>query len=123
MDLQSRGQQPAQAHAPAGRPSAARRKSRGKLFRVFSVLTILMVALLIAALAYLIATAGTKDEKDFVDNSNLEADFHNGGQVYFGKIRDLNSQYLTIDNIYYLRVNEQVQPNTESEGEQRQQDI
>lgn len=123
MDLQSRGQQPAQAHAPAGRPNAARRKSRGKLFRVFSVLTVLMAALLIAALAFLIATGGTKDEKDFVDNSKFQAVFLNGGQVYFGKIRDLNNQYLTIDNIYYLRVNEQVQPNTETENEQRQQDI
>jgi hypothetical protein len=42
----------------------------------------------------------------------------NGGQVYFGKIQALNSKYLTMDNIYYLRVNQQVQPNQSTSSSQ-----
>lgn len=65
---------------------------------------------------------GGKSEASFVDDSKYQAVFLNGGQVYFGKIQDLNNKFLTMDSIYYLRVNEQVQPE-QGEQSQAQQDI
>ena len=53
---------------------------------------------------------GNNREANLVDTSKYQAVFLNGGQVYFGNVKDLNSQYLKLDNIYYLRVNQQVQP-------------
>ena len=41
----------------------------------------------------------------------MQAVFLNGGQVYFGNIKALNNDYVKLNNIYYLRVNQQVQPN------------
>jgi hypothetical protein len=64
--------------------------------------------LLIAA----IALKAPGNENKFVDKSKYQAVFLNGGQVYFGKVRDLNSEYIRIRDIYYLQVNQQVQPNT-----------
>lgn len=120
MDLQSRGQQP--VAAPVGRPAHSGKKSKGKLQRAVSVLVVFLAALLIGAVAIFIATNGPKPEGDYVDGNKYQAVFLNGGQVYFGKIKTLNSEYLTVDNIYYLRVNEQVQPDGDA-ANQPQQDI
>ncbi len=74
--------------------------------------TILVVALL----AFLVVGA-PQNESNFVENDKYQAVFLNGGQVYFGQVTDLNSEYLRLVDIYYLRVNQQVQP---AEGEQPQ---
>jgi hypothetical protein len=70
-----------------------------------------MIALLVGLAAVLIATSDNRGEQKYVDKDKLQAVFLNGGQVYFGKIHSLNSKYITLDSIYYLRVNQQVQPN------------
>jgi len=57
------------------------------------------------------AIGGDNSEKKYVDNSKFQAVFLNGGQVYFGKVQTLNEKFITMNNIYYLRVNQQVQPN------------
>lgn len=56
-------------------------------------------------------------ESRFVDKDRKQAVFLNGGQVYFGKITELNSKYVRLSNIYYLRVNQQVQPNQGNNNE------
>ncbi len=40
----------------------------------------------------------------------MQAVFLNGGQVYFGKINSTNDKFMRVSDIYYLRVNQQVQP-------------
>ncbi len=35
-----------------------------------------------------------------------------GGQVYFGKIVALNKDYLTLQDVYYLTIKQEVQPNS-----------
>jgi hypothetical protein len=52
-----------------------------------------------------------KAEANFVDTTKQQAVFLTNGQVYFGKVSEVNKQYLTLNNIYYLNVNQQVQPN------------
>ncbi len=78
------------------------------------------IALLFSATVLIIATIGFtvfggnnsgKAESTFVNKKQMQAVFLNGGQVYFGKIGTLNTKYLSLDDIYYLRVNQQVQPN------------
>jgi hypothetical protein len=72
--------------------------------------TILVVALL----AYLAFGGGSSSSQSKnIDKSKLQAVFLNGGQVYFGKINSLSDKYITMSDIYYLRVNQQVQPNQE----------
>lgn len=44
------------------------------------------------------------DENKHVNHQEYQALFLTNGQVYFGKLADLNHKYVTISNIYYLQV-------------------
>ncbi|MEO8862943.1 MAG: hypothetical protein ABI354_01325 [Candidatus Saccharimonadales bacterium] len=52
------------------------------------------------------------NEGKYVAHDRMQAIFLNGGQVYFGKIKNLNDKYIRASDIYYLRVNQTVQPNS-----------
>ncbi len=127
MDFMNRGGRPVQQNtqtqthghglesAPGPVKSPAQKsskKDRAKLARIAYVgflgaITVLVVAVL---LSFAFAKDISSKEKGYVNKDQFQAVFLNGGQVYFGKITDLNSQYLSMGNIYYLRVNQQVQP-------------
>lgn len=115
MDFVNHNPQSA-APAPAGQAHnnkqlASKRKLSGKATRIMSMIVVVLAALIIALVALYSAVGNTHEEHKYVDESKFQAVFLNGGQVYFGKIGSLNSQYITLSNIYYLRVNQQVQPN------------
>ncbi|MDQ5972144.1 MAG: hypothetical protein QG553_303 [Patescibacteria group bacterium] len=69
------------------------------------------MVILVVALIASIAFTKSRDQAKYVNEDQYQAVFLTGGQVYFGKISALNNQYLTLNNIYYLRVNQTVQPN------------
>lgn len=90
---------------------APKRRRDSKAMRIMSATVLVLAALIIGLTALYLAIGGTSDEQKYVDKNKFQAIFLNGGQVYFGKVRSLNAKFITIDNIYYLRVNQQVQPN------------
>ncbi len=97
-------------------PAHAGNKKVGKLqgfrsLKLAQIVLLFSITILVVAVVWFVALGGGKKESGFVDNSKLQAVFLNGGQVYFGKINDLNGKFLSMNNIYYLRVNQQVQPN------------
>lgn len=109
--------------APQQHPVTRAKRMRGSRgMRIISSILLVSVALLIAALAVYVATGQTSSPGKFVKDDKFQAVFLNGGQVYFGKIRDMNEKYLTMDNIYYLRVNDQAQADT-NQTTTAQQDI
>ncbi|MBA3758861.1 hypothetical protein H0X10_04530 [Candidatus Saccharibacteria bacterium] len=120
MDWTNNGSRPTQPAAAGGAPAPKRKK-----VNVFSGMKLASVALLfsatalIVALVYFLAVSKNSGEAKYVDDSKMQAVFLNGGQVYFGRIEDLTSKYLRMGNIYYLRVNQTVQPNQEN-GTQQQ---
>jgi hypothetical protein len=67
--------------------------------------TILVVALLV-----LLYFGGAK-EQNYINKDRQQAVFLTNGQVYFGKIKSINKEYIDLQQIYYLNVNQQVQPN------------
>ena len=89
----------------AGGNSMINLKNAGSL-TFFLALVIIVAGTIFAMINF----NGNNRESNLVDTSKYQAVFLNGGQVYFGNVKDLNSQYLKLDNIYYLRVNQQVQP-------------
>jgi hypothetical protein len=126
MDFMNRGGRPVQqntqtqTHGPEHTPGpvkspvqkSSKLKDKAKLARIAYVgflgaITILVVAVL---LSFAFAKDISSKEKSYVNKDQFQAVFLNGGQVYFGKITDLNERYLSMGNIYYLRVNQQVQP-------------
>ncbi len=102
---------PTQAPQQAHKQLLKVKKSDSKTMRIMNVTILVLGALIIGLIALYVAIGGGKAENKYVDNTKFQAVFLNGGQVYFGKIHSLNSRFITVDNIYYLRVNQQVQPN------------
>lgn len=50
-----------------------------------------------------------------IDNNKLQAVFFTNGQVYFGKLKEQNAQYMKLSNIFYL----QTQDDTASKNVQK----
>lgn len=116
MDFLDRSQQapPAGQTPSAPRPASAHRSSKSGnsgLFKTGSIALLFSATILVVALLASIVFGSVVSEKKFVNGDTLQAVFLNNGQVYFGNIRSLNDKYVRLGNIYYLRVNQQVQPN------------
>ena len=88
--------------------------------RISTVILLFSSTIILLGLVWLIAMTKDNNEAKFVDSSKMQAVFLNGGQVYFGRINALNNDYVRVNDIYYLRVNQQVQP---GDNQQAQQDI
>lgn len=122
------GQSPSPT-SPSGAPSpqhternSNRQKGRTLSFHnITSVILLFSITFLALAVIGFIMNYRGKDESRYVAKDNYQAVFLTGGQVYFGKIRELNNKYVGVTDIYYLRVNQQVQP--KQGEEQSQQDI
>lgn len=67
----------------------------------------LCTAIVVLVLAVLLSVIFTnpKSQSSYIYNNKLQAVFLNTGQVYFGNIKDINSQYLVLNNIFYLQTN------------------
>jgi hypothetical protein len=88
--------------------------------RVVWVVLLFSGTILVAALAALMYFGGP-NESNYIDKSKQQAVFLTNGQVYFGKIKSVNEKFLDLRNIYYLNVNQQVQPNQSTTNQQNQQ--
>jgi hypothetical protein len=128
MDQLNRMQRPAPAGGPvpnnAPTPAGNQAPKNGKKGGAFKVvpLVILIVVSIIAVLALAgLVYKSTMGISSKIKSDKYQAVFLNSadGQVYFGKLKDLNSEYYELSDIYYVRV-EQVQPNP---NEQPQQNI
>jgi len=87
------------------------KKSWDKLLQFTNVVLLFSSTILVVAvLFFLLFGKFSKSESRFVDTGKMQAVFLNGGQVYFGKITYLNDRYVSLKDIYYLQVNQQVQP-------------
>ncbi|CAN5602905.1 hypothetical protein BH23PAT1_BH23PAT1_0750 [soil metagenome] len=136
MDWTNRGpsaNQPANQTAPVNKSDSfnanptPKKKGRGiggkfgDLRIAMGFLLISVAILLLALVGYLVLFEDKAGEEKYVNKDKLQAVFLNGGQVYFGRVNELNKNYLQLSDIYYLRVNQQVQPG--QEGAQGQEDI
>jgi hypothetical protein len=99
-------------------PRATFQKVRSvKPFVILSVL--LLVALVILLIAMLTGMFSKKNsEASLIDKTRYQAVFLSNGQVYFGKIDQLNNEYLDLQDIYYLNVsNQSVQPTQQNSAQ------
>lgn len=97
---------------PVNHTGAAHTKTKASWLnlRVASVGLLFCITILIVAIASYVAFGGPAAQGKNIDKSKMQAVFLNGGQVYFGKINDINDRYMKVSEIYYLRVNQTVQP-------------
>ncbi len=78
--------------------------------RVLTLVLLFAATAITVSLLALIAFGGPS-ESNYIVKGDQQAVFLTNGQVYFGKVTAVNKQYITLQNIYYLNVNQQVQPN------------
>jgi hypothetical protein len=105
----ARPSQSAAAASTSNGNKAAHLKSPAWL-RVAWIVLLFAVTILVISIAFLLYFGGSK-EGNIVDTKKQQAVFLTNGQVYFGNIKEVNEQYISLANIYYLNVNQQVQPN------------
>lgn len=107
------GQTQPTATQPANHSAGSTHKAKSSLvnFRTASVGLLFGITILLVALVGFITLGGNEGSQDkYVDKSKMQAVFLNGGQVYFGKINSTTDKSMRVSDIYYLRVNQQVQP-------------
>ncbi|HSX23506.1 MAG TPA: hypothetical protein VLE74_00170, partial [Candidatus Saccharimonadales bacterium] len=108
----NRSDQAQPANQPANHTGTSRKSKVPMLnSRVATVGLLFCITVLLVALVSYVAFGGSSasSSKD-VDKGKMQAVFLNGGQVYFGNIKSINDKFMRVSNIYYLRVNQQVQP-------------
>ena len=89
------------AEAPA-RPKHASADSVGpKWVRVASVVLLFSLAVLALSIAGLFYFSRDR-EAHLVDTGKVQAVFLTNGQVYFGKVKEINHQFVDLQDIYYL---------------------
>jgi hypothetical protein len=68
-----------------------------------------------------------KNSTDFgsarVSKDNYQAIFLTNGQVYFGKLSDVNSEYLKLTDIYYLQVKQASEDSIQNAEDKQQPQI
>ncbi len=85
---------------------SGRRLSLGVKFMRAEVFTVLLgVALLLVAIALYAALANPSTESKQINAKEYQAVFLNNGQVYFGKIQNLNTKYLVLTSVFYIENN------------------
>lgn len=105
--------------SPSNRP-----KSRSNKTVLWLVIVALLIFILgaVAVVGYKLYNA--KSITSEVKSGKFQAVFLTNGQVYFGKIEQVTENYIKLSNIYYLQVQQSVQPKADSkatEGQQNQQ--
>lgn len=131
MDFANRGNRPGQQTRPAdnqsaqpaggsfepqnNKPSSKRKLDLNKLGAVtLLIVTTLLVLAVIVALMF--GGKNANSETDLINEDQYQAVFLNSqdGQVYFGKLEVYNKDLYSLTDIYYVRVNQQVQPGSET---------
>jgi hypothetical protein len=89
---------------------------RSTLTATLVVIILILAAGIYAVYAHKNGTSlfGQSIEKDNSSVSDYSAVFLTNGQVYFGKITARTSNEIDLTDIYYLQVNQQVQPDQSS---------
>lgn len=100
-----------QSNSPEKKQSKFHRIKNHRLLNATYITLLFSITILIAgvALSIFLFDGNNNKEDQFVDTGKYQAVFLNGGQVYFGKITNVNREYLTLADIYYLTPNQAVQ--------------
>lgn len=70
--------------------------------RIIFVVLLFSATIVAIAIALLMSVGNRPNEGNLVDTNKYQAVFLTNGQVYFGKVKEVNSKYLNVQEIYYL---------------------
>ena len=80
--------------------------------QIFMSIALFAVAILATLMLLFMVLGGGKDLNSAVNKDQYQAVFLNSqdGQVYFGKLEAYNEQYYRLTDIFYVRVEQKIQP-------------
>lgn len=88
------------------------------------ILSVLLIITSIVAIVYLgLRLAATTTGSGSVKSKQYQALFLSNGQVYFGHLKNVDSSYVKMNDIYYLQVQQQVQPGQQANKDGQQQNV
>jgi hypothetical protein len=88
-------------------------KGRNKL--VIAIIGV-VIAIVLGVIGWF-AWSGMQGGATAIDSSKYQAVFFTNGQVYFGKLASMNSEYMKLTDVYYLQT--QSQEDTDSDNPQQ----
>lgn len=101
-------------HKPEKKPA-----NRGPLgWIAFGVAILVIIILTIVAIGLVRNQPVSSKMKAEVNKNQYQAVFLTNGQVYFGRIKDIAADYLQLEKIYYLQIQEPVQPSDKNKPQQ-----
>jgi hypothetical protein len=74
------------------------------------------VSIAVTAFVGIAIFRNSEGEAGLVKTDRYQAVFLSDGQIYFGKVTDVQAEYLVLEDIYYLQVDQQVQPERQEEN-------
>jgi hypothetical protein len=99
---------------PVARPAHTEGKSFTMMERDNNNKKVWIVVIIVVAVAILGAVGmwayNTFTSPDGIKKNQYQAIFLTNGQVYFGKLGSVNDKYIDLTDIYYLQVQQSVQP-------------
>lgn len=102
-------------------PAHVRREVSGGGGLLSKIVGILMAIVLVVVLGWFVNRAlATPLADSAVKSKQYQAVFLTNGQVYFGKVKMVDSSYVKLTDIYYLQVQQQVQPKDQNAQAQPQ---
>ncbi len=122
-------QQPMAPQPNAQSPMTSVKSKKGLTkTQIFMSVALFAVAILATLMLLLVVLGGGKDLNSAVNKDQYQAVFLNSqdGQVYFGKLEAYNEQYYRLTDIFYVRVEQKIQPEGQASAtttDQAQQSI
>lgn len=118
MDIK-RADRPSQTEQSSASNGRGRRQKWTGVMKFTSVILLFSVTILLVALLVYVVTGGKKEtnEAQYVDTTKYQAVFLVNQQLpYFGKITAMNKDYVVLEDIYYLQIDQtqSVQPGQEN---------
>lgn len=79
---------------------------KNQFFQIFWTLAVIIGLLLVIILGFKAYSLFSKnsESKDRIDSTTYQAVFLEGNQIYFGKLKDIESQYPILEEVYYVRL-------------------
>lgn len=114
MDVRQPNREQFQPAAPAAQPAKKTKKTfpNGHWLLPFAIGIILSLIVIVGVFAVNQKQGGAATD---IEEDKYQAVFMTNGQVYFGKLQNPTGTYAKLTDVYYLQVQQAVQPAAENE--------
>lgn len=97
----------------SGRKTNLKKSQKKFMLGLVGILVAVLVVVLSGWLLYRSSTAAT------IDSGKYQAVFFTNGQVYFGKLKQVNSNYFKLTDVFYIQAQEADAQETDSKNPQQ----